>query len=109
MPQEVCEAVNTLTLETYGAAEEELILDDEPGLLDAIFDLMDKLNPAVAQVRARLVVVLHWCSRARFVVCGAGRLVFKVILLVATALLIELSVPHEDGFVDLSCGAPYVE
>lgn len=52
LPQEVCEAVNTLTLETFGAAEEELILEDEPGLLDAIFDLMDRLNPAVGQVRA---------------------------------------------------------
>ncbi|CAM9888019.1 unnamed protein product [Scytosiphon promiscuus] len=49
---EVCEAVNTLTLETYGTAAEELILDEVPGLLDAIFDLMDKLNPAVAQVGA---------------------------------------------------------
>ncbi|CBN79792.1 ARID/BRIGHT DNA binding domain containing protein [Ectocarpus siliculosus] len=46
---EVCEAVNTLTLETYGTAEEELVLDHVPGLLDAIFDLMDKLNPAIAQ------------------------------------------------------------
>lgn len=50
----MCEAVNTLTLDTYGAAEEELTLDEEPGLLDAILDLMDKLNPAVAQVRAFL-------------------------------------------------------
>lgn len=47
---EVCEAVNTLTLETYGTAEEELVLDEVPGLLDAIFDLMDTLNPAIAQV-----------------------------------------------------------
>jgi len=40
-----------LTLETFGTSEFELILDEVPGLLDAIFDLMDKLNPAVAKVR----------------------------------------------------------
>ena len=45
----MCAALNTLTLETFDAAE-ELILDAVPGLLEAIFDLMDKLNPAVAQV-----------------------------------------------------------
>eukprot|EP00904_Undaria_pinnatifida_P003887 jgi/Undpi1/1349/HiC_scaffold_11.g04741.m1 len=58
-PSEVCAALNTLTLETFDAAE-ELILDAVPGLLEAIFDLMDKLNPAVAQV-ASLAVEL--CSR----------------------------------------------
>ena len=60
LPSEVCAALNTLTLETYDAAE-ELILDAVPGLLDAIFDLMDKLNPAVTQVLCRVVLLL-WCQ-----------------------------------------------
>ena len=65
--------MNTLTLETYDASE-ELILDKVPGLLDAIFDLMDKLNPAVAQV-------LH-CV----VLCGVV-LVFFVFCLLSLLLL----------------------
>ena len=55
-PREVVAAVNTLTLETYDAPE-ELMLEAIPGLLDAIFDLMDSLNPAVTQ--ARLLQLLH--------------------------------------------------
>lgn len=78
LPSEVCAALNTLTLETYDAVE-ELILDAVPGLLDAIFDLMDKLNPAVAQVPCRLV----WCG----VVC---RVVLSVSCFVVVAVVVGL-------------------
>lgn len=38
-----------MTLETYDSAD-ELILEEVPGLFEAIFDLLDKLNPAIARV-----------------------------------------------------------
>lgn len=79
LPSEVCAALNTLTLETYDAAE-ELILDAVPGLLDAIFDLMDKLNPAVAQVLCRAVL----CG---VVLCCVSSCVVRFVVIVVVVVV----------------------
>lgn len=104
LPSEVCAAVNTLMLDTYDASE-ELVLEDVPGLLDAMFDLMDRLNPAVVQVRRLLLL---WCCGSVDVVGGEGVLLLLVVvemvmlrifvLLLSLLLLCCLLLPHTHFF-----------